>query len=78
MFFYGGEDPATGSAAGCAISWLVRYGLVKPDDQVLIRQGVELGRPSDIFVCASRNGDRVTDVRVGGYAVEILRGTVTL
>lgn len=78
MFFYGGEDPATGSAAGCAISWLVRYGLVKPDDQVLIRQGVELGRPSDIFVCASRNGDRVNNVRVGGYAVEILRGTVTL
>jgi len=23
MFFYGGEDPATGSAAGCAASWMV-------------------------------------------------------
>ena len=23
MFFYGGEDPATGSAAGCAPSWMV-------------------------------------------------------
>ena len=22
MFFYGGEDPATGSAAGCAASWM--------------------------------------------------------
>src|SRR5947207_1720185 len=31
MFFYGGEDPATGSAAGCAVSWVVRYGLVKSD-----------------------------------------------
>src|SRR6266404_5513141 len=24
MFFYGGEDPATGSAAGCAASWMVQ------------------------------------------------------
>src|SRR5882762_8234814 len=26
MFFYGGEDPATGSAAGCAASWMVQHG----------------------------------------------------
>jgi trans-2,3-dihydro-3-hydroxyanthranilate isomerase len=29
MQFYGGEDPATGSAAGCAISYLVGRGLVQ-------------------------------------------------
>ena len=28
MQFYNGEDPATGSAAGCAISYLVRHGRV--------------------------------------------------
>ena len=78
MFFYGGEDPATGSAAGCAISWLVHHGLVKSDEQVLIRQGVEAGRPSEIFVRATRQDSGVTNVRVGGYAVEVLRGTVTL
>jgi trans-2,3-dihydro-3-hydroxyanthranilate isomerase len=78
MFFYGGEDPATGSAAGCAASWLSRYGLAKPDEQVLIRQGIEAGRPSEIFVRAGRKDDRVADVRVGGYAVEVLHGTVTL
>jgi trans-2,3-dihydro-3-hydroxyanthranilate isomerase len=78
MFFYGGEDPATGSAAGCAASWLVRYGLAGPEQQVLIRQGVEAGRPSEIFVRGSRTDDRVTNIRVGGYAVEVLRGTVTL
>ena len=33
MQFYGGEDPATGSAAGCAISYLVRHGLVAPSEQ---------------------------------------------
>jgi trans-2,3-dihydro-3-hydroxyanthranilate isomerase len=78
MFFYGGEDPATGSAAGCAAAWLARYGLMQATKQVLIRQGVEAGRPSEIFVRAAREGDRVTDVRVAGYAVEVLRGTADL
>jgi trans-2,3-dihydro-3-hydroxyanthranilate isomerase len=78
MFFYGGEDPATGSAAGCAASWMVQHGVAKTDEQVVIRQGIECGRPSEIYVRATRKGGRVTNVRVGGYAVEILRGTVVL
>jgi len=78
MFFYGGEDPATGSAAGCAASWMVQHGVAKNDEVVLIRQGVECRRPSEIHVRATREGERVTNVRVGGYAVEILRGTVGL
>ena len=78
MFFYGGEDPATGSAAGCAISWMVRHGLAKSDEQIVIRQGVEAGRPSEISVRASRENEKVINVRVGGYAVEVLRGTVHL
>src|SRR5438876_934482 len=78
MFFYGGEDPATGSAAGCAASWLVKHGIAKSDEQVVIRQGVECCRPSEMHVSATREGERVTNVRVGGYAGEILRGTVVL
>ena len=78
MFFYGGEDSATGSAAGCAASWMVQHGVAKSDEQVLIRQGIECRRPSEMYVRATREGERVTDVRVAGYAVEILRGTVVL
>ena len=78
MFFYGGEDPATGSAAGCAVSWMVRHGAAKSDEQILIYQGVEARRPSEIFVRATREGEKVTNVRVGGYAAEVLRGTVSL
>ena len=78
MFFYGGEDAATGSAAGCAASWMVQHGIANSDEQVLIRQGVEIRRPSEIYVRATRDGQRVTNVRVGGYAVEVLRGTVRL
>jgi len=28
LFFYGGEDPATGSAAGCVAAWMAKYGIV--------------------------------------------------
>jgi trans-2,3-dihydro-3-hydroxyanthranilate isomerase len=74
MLFYNGEDPATGSASGCAAAWMVEHGVAKPDERVLIEQGVEMKRPSRIFVRASRNNDRVVNVRVGGNVVEVLRG----
>jgi trans-2,3-dihydro-3-hydroxyanthranilate isomerase len=74
MLFYNGEDPATGSASGCAAAWMVEHGVADPDERVLIEQGVEMKRPSRIFVRASRRNDRVVNVRVGGNAVEVLRG----
>jgi trans-2,3-dihydro-3-hydroxyanthranilate isomerase len=78
MLFYNGEDPATGSAAGCSAAWMVAHGVAKPDERVLIEQGVEMKRPSRIFVRASRRDNRVVNVRVGGHSVEILRGEVFL
>jgi trans-2,3-dihydro-3-hydroxyanthranilate isomerase len=77
MMFYNGEDPATGSAAGCAAAWMVAHGVAQPDERVLIEQGIEIKRPSRIFVRASRRDDRVVNVRVGGNVVEMLRGEVT-
>jgi trans-2,3-dihydro-3-hydroxyanthranilate isomerase len=82
MMFYNGEDPATGSAAGCTAAWMVAHGVAEPDERVLIEQGVEMRRPSRIFVRASlrnESGDnRVVNVRVGGNAVEVMRGEVFL
>jgi trans-2,3-dihydro-3-hydroxyanthranilate isomerase len=74
MLFYGGEDPATGSAAGCASAWMVAHGVAQPDERVLIEQGAEMKRPSRIFVRASKTDNRVVNVRVGGNAVEVMRG----
>ncbi len=74
MLFYNGEDPATGSAAGCAAAWMVAHGVIKPGESALIEQGAEMKRPSKIFVRADKAGDRVINVRVGGYTVEVLRG----
>jgi trans-2,3-dihydro-3-hydroxyanthranilate isomerase len=78
MLFYNGEDPATGSAAGCTAAWMVAHGVAQPDERVLIEQGIEMDRPSRIFVLASRNDNRVVNVRVGGNAVEVMRGEVFL
>lgn len=78
MLFYNGEDPATGSAAGCAAAWMVAHGVAEPEQQVLIEQGIEMERPSRIFVCASRRDNRVVNVRVGGNAVEVIRAEVFL
>ncbi len=81
MIFYNGEDPATGSAAGCTAAWMVAHGVAKPDERVLIEQGVEMNRPSRIFVRASfdnKSDNRVVNVRVGGNSVEIMRGEVFL
>jgi trans-2,3-dihydro-3-hydroxyanthranilate isomerase len=78
MLFYNGEDPATGSAAGCAAAWMVAHGVAEPEQRVLIEQGIEMRRPSRIFVRASRRDNRVVNVRVGGNAVEVIRGEVFL
>jgi len=78
MLFYNGEDPATGSAAGCAAAWMVAHGVAQPDERVLIEQGVEMRRPSRIFVRASRRDNRIVNVRVGGNAIEVMRGEVFL
>jgi trans-2,3-dihydro-3-hydroxyanthranilate isomerase len=76
MIFYNGEDPATGSAAGCCSAWMVACGVAKPDERVLIEQGIEMKRPSRIFVQAGKKDDRVVNVRVGGNVVEVLRGEI--
>ena len=82
MLFYNGEDPATGSAAGCASAWMAAHGVAASDERVLIEQGLEMGRPSRIFVRATRENhnhdNRVVNVRVGGNCTEVMRGELFL
>jgi trans-2,3-dihydro-3-hydroxyanthranilate isomerase len=86
MQFNGGEDPATGSAAGCAISHLVRWGAVAPEETVHVRQGVEIKRPSDLYLRAAltKNNDssdaqgKVSNVRVGGSTILVATGQLFL
>jgi trans-2,3-dihydro-3-hydroxyanthranilate isomerase len=52
--------------------------VTEPDHRVLIEQGIEMQRPSRIFVRASKRDNRIVNVRVGGNAVEVIRGEVFL
>jgi trans-2,3-dihydro-3-hydroxyanthranilate isomerase len=74
MQFYSGEDPATGSAAGCCIAWLVKTGLAVPEQAVVIEQGIEIQRPSRITVRASLDGQQVRSVQVGGRTISVADG----
>jgi trans-2,3-dihydro-3-hydroxyanthranilate isomerase len=68
------EDPATGSAAGPLAIHLARHGRVAFGEEIEIRQGAEIGRPSTLYATAEGEGDRIDRVEVGGSAVVVARG----
>jgi trans-2,3-dihydro-3-hydroxyanthranilate isomerase len=70
----GGEDAATGSAAGPLACHLGRHGVVPWGEEVEIEQGTEIGRPSTLFARAAGSGDVIQSVEVGGSAVTVARG----
>lgn len=78
MQWNGGEDPATGSAAGPAIAWLVRVGLAASATPVVFRQGVEIHRPSRLVVQAATSVVGITNIFVGGRTVPVATGRFSL
>jgi trans-2,3-dihydro-3-hydroxyanthranilate isomerase len=72
------EDPATGSAVGCAAAFLIQNGIRKPDEQIAVHQGRFVNRPSTLYVRAGMTNGKGTNVRVGGYVVEVMRGRFTI
>jgi trans-2,3-dihydro-3-hydroxyanthranilate isomerase len=68
------EDPATGSAAGPLAVHLARHDQIAFGQQIEIRQGQEIGRPSLLLARAEAAGGQVTAVEVGGSAVIVARG----
>jgi trans-2,3-dihydro-3-hydroxyanthranilate isomerase len=75
-----GEDPATGSASGPLGSYLVKHGVVPPEDagRMVSLQGVAMGRPSRIHIAIDSAGAAITGVRVGGESVIVGEGTIRL
>jgi len=68
-----GEDPVTGSAAGCLGAYLVNEGvlLAAPTAEIRIEQGIEVARPGIVDAFVDVEGGRIKRVRVGGRAVHI-------
>jgi trans-2,3-dihydro-3-hydroxyanthranilate isomerase len=72
------EDPATGSAAGPLAVHLARHGRIGFGDEIEIRQGEEIRRPSRLYARAEGSADKVERVLVGGSAVIVARGEYRL
>lgn len=77
MFFPGGavpEDPATGSAAGPLAVHLARHGRIAFGEEIEIRQGEELNRPSLLYAKATGSPERIESIEVGGGAQIVATG----
>jgi len=74
------EDPATGSAAAPFGAYAAAYGLIKtqPSASFLIRQGVEMGRPSEIRVEVVRKDRGAFAIRIGGRCAIVGEGAMFL
>ena len=75
------EDPATGSANGALGAYLVHHRAIplpEPTVRIVSEQGIEMGRPSTLYVEVDHRGGEVTCVRVGGQVVPVIEGTVRL
>jgi trans-2,3-dihydro-3-hydroxyanthranilate isomerase len=68
------EDPATGSAAGPLALHLARHGRIGFGQEIEIRQGAEIGRPSVLYAVATGSRDCVDSVEVGGVALIVAEG----
>jgi trans-2,3-dihydro-3-hydroxyanthranilate isomerase len=72
------EDPATGSAAGPLAVHLARHGRIEFGEEIEIRQGAQISRPSVLYARADGTADAVERVIVGGRAVVVARGEYRL
>jgi len=66
------EDPATGSAAAALGAYL--SAINGQAQELEITQGIEMGRPSQIFVSTTMKGGQPASVTVRGSAVKTMQG----
>lgn len=69
------EDPATGSAAGSLAAYLVRNERLRVGQTLVIEQGVEMGRPSEMRAEINAERGRLVP-KVSGSAVPILEAHI--
>jgi trans-2,3-dihydro-3-hydroxyanthranilate isomerase len=73
------EDPATGSAAAALGGYLAKASERSQGTLAwTVEQGLEMGRPSLLYVEADIVGSETSAVRVGGRGVRVSQGTMTV
>ena len=73
------EDPATGSAAAALGAFLAS--LDERTDmtaEIEIAQGVEMGRPSAITVCAKKKNGTVDEITIAGQCAPVMHGVIKI
>lgn len=71
------EDPATGSASAALGAYLATLAPgADAEIAVTVEQGVEMGRRSLIGLAVTKQAGAVTDVRISGRCVEVMRGSI--
>jgi trans-2,3-dihydro-3-hydroxyanthranilate isomerase len=68
------EDPATGGAAAAFAGYLAAREGADGAFAWIVEQGIEMGRPSRLYLEAGRAGGETVSVRVGGSAVLVGEG----
>ena len=71
------EDPFTGSATGGMAAYLWYYGLIE-SPSFIAEQGHWMNRPGQAYVEVSGPREEIEMVKVGGAAVTVLKGELTL
>jgi trans-2,3-dihydro-3-hydroxyanthranilate isomerase len=71
------EDPATGSASAILAAQLLASGqLAEGTNTFALKQGYEMGRPSEIGMEADVSGGRLAAVRISGSSVPVSEGFI--
>jgi len=71
------EDPFTGSATGGMAAYLWHYGMIE-EPSFVAEQGHWMNRPGQAFVQVIGPRDDIQTVKVGGGAVTVLRGELSI
>lgn len=73
------EDPATGAATAAFAGAIAEFDRpVDGNTRLIIEQGIEFGRPSQITLEIDMEGGEIDAVRIGGYAVKVSSGTLSV
>ena len=72
------EDPATGGASGPLGCYLVHHKVVpiEPTTHIISEQGIEMGRPSTVYIGIDSEDNKITGVRVGGTCCSVGEGVL--
>jgi trans-2,3-dihydro-3-hydroxyanthranilate isomerase len=71
------EDPATGSAVAAFAGALMQCEpLGDGEHNIVVEQGVEMGRPSEIFLQMTIKNGALVSAEIGGSAVMVTRGEI--